>query len=999
MEAATGWQTYLSWNTVVVDAVYPPVDNRRIAFLDLEGDALEKVAEKCGIGKDAVVPSLVSACRGVINLHRRTSAFERFAIETKKWAAGDRLDPPPAVALLATFSLAAERMERDDGVAAHNYYAQLARVLKLDETRVAVDQSYRNVSEPLWDSLVTWLTYQEGRRGNPVTFSVGENRHIGRAKAQALVRDVDRRRFQAFFQEFDLSPGSELADNELEELLQVWIQSSRAASTHIRGLWEQSSARPHIVTAAANALAAWDGHLTNRHKVGTAASRIRITLARRRLRRGIDIGVSLNVPEYEEARNALVQTSDGDISVPLEPGRPGEMKGIGVQDIVEPRSLLEGILEITDPVAGALKRLPRRLVVLRQDPFAAVWHEVSQVRLGDAVSLLVDTSLDIGDVLSEISGSAWTVHEHGRLPGLPQGWRLIEGVTVVSRPSRPLDAFDDLGTLVPITQTAFSFSDGLVLPVGDRHYHVNAPPVVTIGTGGGKFTATLFDLEDDHPLLIQEPWTSDGDPLSIPIGELDLDAGRYGLMVHATGERPREREFTLARSGEVDLEHEYDSITHDARTGLGVVCADNNQGAGLPIEGVPLFDLEAEQESGSFVDHDLPAQVPWWRRDRKHEPRALPVVATPAPDSCLRTGVHVEMIEQATLNHRLKAVGTTFGVCQGCGRVKQYSNSYWRNHKDWERKRNGQETPPRQSRTFKARTRTLGSSVDWDLALDMVMALGGGDVNQLRRLTRQFDPSARFLHEFIDTLQSVGHIEVERDPFSTEIIAWETAPTTIVECGDHRRLSGHWTSSLLAEIRRAGIQVRLTPQVTAPSVRTTTSPADDILEHVPDAHLVCRPDLTLARSLPVLSEVLHALPSADLPDVLTFERYSPARDSWSPISTAVEQGAYRTTAYRRDYYVLVDSAEGRGRRVSAAMAKHAAALLSEEPRTLIAYSPKDRELIVPLGAPVPGLYGRALGLASGHARKRRDVGQLGSFEVYPEIPAELASTVQRLLGS
>src|SRR5699024_2022163 len=130
------------------------------------------------------------AVRNVLDYTTLTSLFARLEVATERWSEGDRLAAPPALALLAIFALAAERMQRGVGVASSNYYARLSELLDTDRQRVG--QSYRNACDTLWDSLVTWLEYNEGRRGEPVRFSVGANHYIGRAKAQALIRDADR---------------------------------------------------------------------------------------------------------------------------------------------------------------------------------------------------------------------------------------------------------------------------------------------------------------------------------------------------------------------------------------------------------------------------------------------------------------------------------------------------------------------------------------------------------------------------------------------------------------------------------------------------------------------------------------------------------------------------------------------------------------------------------------------------------------------------------------
>ena len=78
-----------------------------------------------------------------------------------------------------------------------------------------------------------------------------------------------------------------------------------------------------------------------------------------------------------------------------------------------------------------------------------------------------------------------------------------------------------------------------------------------------------------------------------------------------------------------------------------------------------------------------------------------------------------------------------------------------------------------------------------------------------------------------------------------------------------------------------------------------------------------------------------------------------------------EVGAYRISAFGRSYiYRRIEDLETMSGRVGdARLVKYAAALDSGLPLT--GYDPSPRSSIVPLGADLPGLYGRAAVLASG----------------------------------
>lgn len=998
--ATAPWSEFLAWREDIAEAVFPRLEHPRLAFLDIEGDALAVIAERREMPADAVVPALVEAVVAVSDKRHRRAAFERIARETRSWLDGDPLVPPPGLPLLAVFSLAAERMAYGDGLAAHNYYGQLAKILNME--RDAAAESYRSVAEDLWNSLDRWLRYQGGSRGRPVPFVIGGHRHIGRAMAQAVIRDADRRRLELFFLDFDLSPHSEMSAEQLEPLLNSWLENARQSPGHLRRLWAQDDIRPHIVEAVISTLEAWDGRVSDSAESARAAGRVRLSMAERRLVGGINLGVVLTLPRSDEARSARLHAESGTVDVALVPGRPGEMLITDLKYQVAPETLVGADFRLDDPVAGVVQRRPRAVVVLRQDDLTGVWHEVSQVKLGDPVCLLVKNDFELGGLIQEISGTSWTIHTADETPGLPEGWRLVRGITITGRPSRDLGSLDDLNALIPITRGTLSLSGGIRIPrAGVRTYHCDAPPTVTAAAGGEPFKVKLMDLfEPTRINEVQDPWTStDGAPLAVDLGDLELDPGPYGVLLVSEG-TPQEIRFDLHRSGDDELASEYRPLTHDLARPLAAMCAETETSDHeLPVRGVPFFTADSVRPldvAGS------PPALPWWRRDRAYESR--PAIRLPMPDanSCLYTGAHVESIESARLGDDGHARGRSLGVCRGCGRTRYYQNSYWKNHRAWVRRQteeSGQRAVPT---LMVGRERDLGSALDWDLLVDVLVSLGGGDARLLRQLTKQVDPSARFFHEFVTTMETLGHLEILRDPQTMEVTDWETALPSIIAGEDRRVLCGHWTSSALKELRKSGIHVFREPRTGAPSAIVTPASVAALREAVPNAVVAENPGETLAAALPPLSAVMADLALVDPPEALKVDRYEPARDVWVPVGHLDAPGAYRTGGYARTYVVRTaeDVSKGSARRVNVALAKHLAALLSPGgSRPLLAYNPADGALVAPLGAPLPGLYGRAAVLNSGDVPRRRDVRDRGSFLVYPNISPAVASHLYSLIGA
>ena len=120
------------------------------------------------------------------------------------------------------------------------------------------------------------------------------------------------------------------------------------------------------------------------------------------------------------------------------------------------------------------------------------------------------------------------------------------------------------------------------------------------------------------------------------------------------------------------------------------------------------------------------------------------------------------------------------------------------------------------------------------------------------------------------------------------------------------------------------------------------------------------------RTLPPLSKIEAALPRIPLPGAKRIQRFHLPSSSWVPAASADEPGAYRldhgftrTDVFRSQADVEAGTAAlGTVQLIKHLAARHAG-------RAMLAYHPDRQLLAVPLGADLPGLYGRAAVLCSG----------------------------------
>jgi hypothetical protein len=127
--------------------------------------------------------------------------------------------------------------------------------------------------------------------------------------------------------------------------------------------------------------------------------------------------------------------------------------------------------------------------------------------------------------------------------------------------------------------------------------------------------------------------------------------------------------------------------------------------------------------------------------------------------------------------------------------------------------------------------------------------------------------------------------------------------------------------------------------------------------------------------------------------------YSPDQNAWVPISESrpTKVGGYRISSAYRNQYVVVTPDDLENRRIrycSAEFAKfYASATTLKKP--LFSYRKDQQMLLVPKGASLPGMYGRAAVMASGYLPKPDASGR---YLIYGGISIELAELLAARLG-
>lgn len=1011
MTGDTGvWASYDAWNEAIGDVMFPVLESPEPVYMDFEDEALEAIGVRVGGSADNVEDALAATVAATLGVGGPAKVFDRHMRRTRQWVREGRTDTPPFLGVLATFCLAAERMASGDGMAAHNYFGRLHEVLGWDPQDQHLDQAYRRVSERLWDELNRWLLLNDGMRGTPTAF-VLNHRFVGLSVSQALVRRTDRERLTGFFRQYGFAPGTDVAPSELEMVLDGWMsQRPCPATSSLERLWSKGQARERISQAAAVALASWDGRINERQtRTGDSSSGIghlALTLEMGSFpRKRFALQALLYLPEPGVARDASVTTADPAAGVELVPDLPGAL-GLGRGSSLNAGDVLEGVLRIKDSrTEREVERRPRRLVLFREDELSRRWIESPQVMLGDNVRLLVHQDLEprVSEVLSAVARPGWTRQEP--YPGQPEGWVLFTEVEVFNHPGSLVrtDRMDDLAPLVPLTSSQLKITDGFALPGQVRgKWHSWAPPEVrAVSDAPDGFAVRVVDLhrfdDGDHDEALETvvaEWNDDGAGVVVQsLATLDLPDGDYRveLVPHDSGEVLTSTHVLLRSSDTPDLRQWslLDGLSYGPGIGaLGVPSPGEISVRGHLVEGA---------SRSPAVAHHVPATPGWavGTRSTSREVRSEVRLTMPDADSCLYTGRHREQIDMVEHDSRGRPLQAwSHGRCRECGLVRKYPTRL--RASSFGRGKPQAATPEPVKHDLSTLGRVGDKQRDWSTAFDALLHTGGGSWSQLERIAFQIEPTALFVDQFARTLEVLGHVDVRRSTTTLEPMSWEVTPTALVGTEDGFLFSGYWPSGLYTRIGGAieasGLSLAVSQPDDGPASyfavgdRAELGRAETEIRDA-DVPVVDMGWHNLISACGPLSQVLSALPRQSDSVLGDITWYRPRDNTWLPAATIDARGAYRMRRFSTLDFVRTDDDVRAGvvARCTVQLGKHLAALMDGAP--LIAYDSRERVLTVPLGADLPGLYGRALVAASGEppvAPARQRLLQYGN------VPQELA---------
>lgn len=792
-------------------------------------------------------------------------------------------------------------------------------------------------------------------------------------------------------------------------LIDTWIKQPHCpVSASLARLWASVPARSRIAEAAAVTLASWDGSVNERNSERTTSSgRLQLTLELSGFpRRRFNIAALFFVPQAQVGRAVRVLTSTPETSIDLVPDVPGAL-GLAPGASLHPDDVLGGVLRVQDDLSGlTLEQRPRRLVVFREDDLSRRWVEAQQVLLGDDLRLLVEDGLAprVTEVLNAVARPGWEVSTY---PGQPKGWTLFSGVEILNHPGALIaaDKMDDLAALIPLTSSTLKVSGGFAIPGSVRgKWHTAQPPEIrAVSEAPEGFSVRLVELShvsEGESKVEVATWEDEGAGVVVQsVAGLDLTDGDYRVDLIPAGRRdPTSSTMFYLRSGDTRDERQWhlaESIAYGP--GLGVLGFP--MGAGdFTVQGHEVSGA-ASKSSGTNRTVPLPSTPTWSRKAGTRQQVRQPIrIATPEGESCIKTGKHRQQIDTAPVDAKGKpTVAWVYGRCITCGLVKRYPTR----GKKRQEVAQPAEVPTHRVHDLSAiaPSTTGAADRDWSIAMDTLLHLGGGTWGSLERVALQVEASGLFVDQFARTLEALGHISIRRDATTLRPAAWEISPTQLTGCasGDFV-FNGYWPPTLYNHFLDALEADALDARADGadPQQYFSPKPGDKALAFASEHEVPVLQDAWrhLVDALPPLSSVLEHLPrqraSAD-GEISWFDCDDVA---WRQVSSFDAEGAFRIKKFATLDVVRSarDVAEGTFARCTVQLSKHLSALMLG--RSLTAYDPDQEVFMVPVGAELPGLYGRALVAASGLP----PVVVPGTGAVgYSGVPTELAHQIHDLL--
>lgn len=964
----------------------------RPLYLVLDNEGREQLASSLGIDASEVEDE---CCRAVsLELESQGDPYSKFETALWSWILSGRTTRPPFTALLFVLSHAAEQMVSDGEFSAGNYYDRLSALVNVDPGRLS---QHGRSTEPFWKAFNDWLANNDFAYGRPTARAINSYRYVGIAMSQAIVREVDRRRFHGLFKKYGFTSTDDVSESEIEQYVAAWIRGPEPTK-QLKEAWKKAELRPRICEAAISELEDWQAE-NAATGLGEGSSFSRLSLA-------------LSIRHDLLSRSAALyfgkEQSLDPVQVCLEGAGQLELSNttFAAFATLEPRSsiplaksLLHGI-ELKRNGELAYKWAGRPAIPLSRSD-QGYWSEVSRVSLGVEHVVLVRDDAGIRgaieDALEEAAAPGYTLATRDRLKGLPPGWVLYEKV-VIKRALSELKGFESV--LSPVGETTTLRFDGGI-KLGRGIYHRWVPPTVVLESPKADASLTAWEgtSSDGNELCSAE---SDSTLVELSLADCVPEQGNVYVLgksgkktiasaslLFRSAERPRplhRQEEAIVRYTGIQRALVGPCDGSGSFRGLAVPNGDNKQfdlDALSAFKELPALESRPEGETAPSFARSSEEAKPVKARSKEHF-ESLPCAvrgrhrlkyAYIPPGTPRYAPVDVGCLDcDITFLHRRKPART------GTGR-----------------------SPSRRTvpRSGNAGADIAGRQVDHDLWLDGACFIGAGSAAVFETFAHFSGVDTWRAGPVIRDLAWLGHIDVETGP-TFRPRAWSASPPVLsMITGDMAVLAGFRCNSLTEQVRDAvsesGGELTVVHEPGHPDylfvnglgteeLRAATAELRD--PHGREITIISRAADRILGFLSGRASLEDMFRPVSLGTGVPVQRYDVLGNRWRNAEAIQPGGAYRVSEAGTSYVFV--GASGRAFIGPHEMVKLAAA--RAQGLHLHAYDGSMRRFTSRLGCEPVGLLGRALVACSGRLPRVCD-----GATIFENVPPGVAAGVLQYL--
>lgn len=251
--------TYNQWNKAIISYFFQDSEPGQIAFLQINAETLGEIAERFNFNVADAAESLKEAVKNKVVRGNRAVLG---TVDPDLWNNYSE-NEPSQVAFLALTVLAASLMDAEnsteDAVAPNNYYYRLNEVLFGKSVKGAPTGFKGPQFEYFWKHLRLW-TLEQYTVVLYLTEGSSSRKYVWYPISQCLISNRDRRNVYRFFRAHGLTPFSKIQDKQLQEDLEIWLQSSDG-SPKIKRYFSNEPYRKSILSQVKSLLEHWDGEI------------------------------------------------------------------------------------------------------------------------------------------------------------------------------------------------------------------------------------------------------------------------------------------------------------------------------------------------------------------------------------------------------------------------------------------------------------------------------------------------------------------------------------------------------------------------------------------------------------------------------------------------------------------------------------------------------------------------------------------------------------------